>query len=71
MVLNEQQQLIIQKFIDQQEEPKKKFDEQLEKAYQKKENSLTENIKNKTREFKEALLKNNFQEADFYVESRL
>ena len=71
MVLNEQQQLIIQKFIDQQEESKKKFDEQLEKAYQKKENSLTENIKNKTREFKEALLKNNFQEADFYVESRL
>ena len=62
---------VIKKFLDQREEAQRNFVERLEKAYQKKEASLTENIKAKTREFKAILFQNGFEEAEFYKESRL
>ena len=62
---------IIKKFADQREESNKRAEEHLENVYRQKENSLTNNIKAKTREFKDILLKNGFEEAEFHKESRL
>ena len=71
MSMDEKTKKFILDFVGQREDPKKKLDEHLEKAYRKKEDSLTNNIKAKTRAFKAILLENGFKEAEFYVENRL
>ena len=71
MGLTEEQKEMVKKFVGDNISSNKKIDDHLEKMYRKKEKSLTKEIKNKTRDFKEILLKNGFKEAEFYVENRL
>ncbi len=71
MGLTEEQKEMVKKFLGDNISSNKKIDDHLEKMYRKKEKSLTKEIKNKTRDFKEILLKNGFKEAEFYVENRL
>lgn len=71
MSISDEIKNMIKNFVGQKEDSKKKIDDHLEKIYQKKENSLTKQIKNKTRLFKEILLKNGFEEAEHYKENRL
>ena len=71
MGLTEEQKEMVKKFLGDTTSSKKKIDDHLEKIYIKKEKSLSKEIKNKTRKFKETLLKNGFKEAEFYVKNRL
>ena len=71
MSINEKIKKMIEGFLEPRKDEKKKIDNHLEKAYKKKEASLTDDIKAKTREFKRVLLEHGFMEAEFYVEDRL
>ena len=65
MSLTDKQKEMLSSFLDKREDLKKKIDEHLEKVYIKKENSLTKDIKNKTRQFKEILLKSFMLKIDY------
>lgn len=71
MGLIKEQKEMVKKLLGDTTSSNKKIDDHLEKMYRKKEKSITIEIKNKTRVFKEILLKNDFKEAEFYVENRL
>ena len=71
MGLTEEQKEMVKKLLGDSTSSNNKIDDHLEKIYRKKEKSITIKIKNKTRDFKEMLLKNGFKEAEFYVENRL
>ena len=63
MGLTEEQKEMIKKLLGNRMSSNKKTNDHLERIYRKKEKSLTKEIKNKTRYFKEILLKNGFKEA--------
>ena len=66
MWLTEEQKEMVKKFVGDNISSNKKIDYHLEKMYRKKEKTLTKKIKNKTRDFREILLKNGFKEANLY-----
>lgn len=68
---NEEIEKFMQDFFNQQKEASNLVDLRLEKAYREKEKSVSQEIKDKTRYFKEILLNNDFFEALHYVENRL
>ena len=71
MSANQDIEKFMQDFQKQREEAAEKSKKFLEEAYQKKENSLGQDIKDKTRYFRKLLLNNGFLEATKYIESRL
>lgn len=71
MKSNEEIEKFMQDFIKKGERAARLAEIRLEKAYRKKEESVSLEIKTKTRNFKDELLKNGFSEASYYVESRL
>ena len=71
MNIEEVKKLLKENFSQMEEAKNKIIDNKLEEAYKKKEESLTENIKEKTRYFKKLLLESGFKEAEHYIESRL